>query len=142
MKTSALTPGYTLHTHHFVRGPRSSARYRGGVWCETKFTHSHEGGDVAHTHPETGPSFYAYRSPKRTKKPNGEQFAEMTPLTDEERTFEVVITDSALKSTHDGLVPIGDTPVEALGFPAADRMMVEGRMICVIRDERKGAVQA
>src|SRR6185503_7787908 len=105
-----------VHSHHFVSGPRGSAHYdRSGKWVETKLTHSHPGGSTPHEHPHTGPSFYGYRQPKVTKRPTGEQF-ELVPLSEEDTTFELIITDSAL--IH-GEIPIGNTPVEALGFPAA-----------------------
>lgn len=101
-----------------------------------KITHSHEGGGVPHEHPSMGPSFYGYgrRAPKTTTKPKGEQF-EYISRTEEQNTFELVVTDSAL--IH-GKQPIGDTPIEALGFPAANRMMTGNRLICIVRDERKG----
>lgn len=60
------------------------------------------------------------------------------PRTEDENTFELIVTDSALTNGPDGkLIPIGDTPIEALGFPAADRMMRSFGMRCIVRDERK-----
>jgi hypothetical protein len=122
-----------VHSHCFVSGPRSHAGYRNGVWTETTFSHSHPGGSEPHRHPDTGPSFYGYCKPKVTKRPTGYQGLEVVPLTEEENTFELIVTDSAL--IH-GETPIGDTPVEALGFPAAERMMSGHRLKCIIRDER------
>ena len=132
--------GYEVHTHYFVSGPRSSAGYRNGVWCETDFTHSHEGGSEPHCHPSTGPSSYQHNGRgqfggKFTKKPKGEQF-ELIPLTEEESSFTLVLTDSA---RINGTKPVGSTPIEALGFPAAERMMGESRLKCIVRDLRKGA---
>lgn len=125
-------PTFEVHTHCFVSGPRSHAN--------DKITHSHPGGGSAHTHPNTGPSFYGYRAPKLTAKPTGEQL-ETIPRTDEENTFDLVITDSARyfneKNEH---VLIGDMPVENIRMFAAETMKAGFRMKCNVRDERtKGA---
>lgn len=132
-----------MHSHCFVTGPRSKDGYRNGVWTKSEFSHSHADGGIPHRHPDTGPAFFGHRKPKLTAKPNGEQF-EFIRRTEEENTFELIVTDSALLSVPrpigsnlPGLVPIGDTPLEALGFPAADTMMLGFRMKCVVRDERK-----
>lgn len=127
-----------MHEHFFVSGPRSSARYVKGVWTEAKFSHSHPGGSVPHTHTQTGPSFYGYRKPKTTKSPVGEQM-EAIPRSEDELGFDVIVTDSAMVSTvNDGLQPIGDTPIEALGFPAASAMMLGHRLKCNVIDMRTG----
>lgn len=126
---------FRVHEHFFVSGPRSNGGYdKGGKWITGRFSHSHAGGSVPHTHPETGPSCYGGRKQKLTTRPTGEQM-EMILRTPEENTFELIITDSAL--IH-GETPIGNTPIEALGFPAAQRMVDSFGLTCVIRDERTG----
>jgi|GEM_PF-2906885 len=135
---------YMLHSHCFVSGPRSGGAYRNGKWDDGRITHSHPGGSIPHTHAHTGPSNYGYRH-KATKKPKGEQGLEVIPRTEEENTFELIVTDSALVSFPapmgskiQPLQPIGDTPLEALGLtPAADRMVNTFGMKCIVRDERK-----
>lgn len=97
--------------------------------------HSHPGGGIPHTHPHTGPSFYGYRKPKVTTRPTGPQL-QWIAIPDEELSFEVVITDSALIN---GETPIGNTPLEDLSIPAADRMVGGFRLRCIVRDERTGA---
>jgi hypothetical protein len=129
---------FEMHSHCFVSGPRSkSGRGKDGKWHTRGevINHSHPGGGVPHLHPETGPSFYGHRQPKITKRPTGEQF-EVVAMTEEESSFEVVVMDSALVSTAKGLVPIGNTPLKSLGFPAAERMMTGSRLKCIVRDER------
>jgi hypothetical protein len=132
--------GLELHEHSFTSGPRSRARYDGsGKWVETTFTHSHAGGGVPHKHPNTGPSGFAYYKGKFTKRPSGEQF-ELVPLTEDESTFELVITDSAITYDDDwNKIPIGNTPIEEICMPAADRMVRGHRLRCIVRDERTGA---
>lgn len=120
-----------IHEHRFISGPRSGS-------SDAEFSHAHQGGGVPHCHPHTGPSFYGYRKPRTVRKPTGEQFDETIPLTEEELSFDLVITDSAL--IH-GKTPIGDTPVEALGFPAAERLMSGHRLRCNVRDERNGGTR-
>lgn len=125
-----------IHEHIFVSGPRSASGIgKDGKWHVggEHIKHSHAGGSVPHTHPATGPSFYGYRASKVTKRPTGEQGLQVIPRTEEENTFELIVTDSAL--IH-GKTPIGDTPLESLGFPAAERMMAGCRMKCIVRDER------
>jgi hypothetical protein len=124
-----------VHSHHFVSGPRATAHYASGKWVETKFTHSHPGGGIPHEHPHTGPAFYGYRKPKITTKATGEQF-QWVAIPEERLSFDLVITDSAMLS---GKTPIGDTPLDQIFMPAADRMMSGFRMKCIVRDERKGA---
>lgn len=136
-----------VHSHCYVSGKLAHGCYRNGEWFTGTFTHTHEGGDVPHTHPQTGPSFFGHRGVRKyAKKIQGEQFSETIPLTEEENTFELIVTDSAILSVPvpfgekvPGLVPIGNTPIEALGFPAAERMINGFGMKCIIRDERKKA---
>jgi hypothetical protein len=79
----SATPGkLEVHEHAFVRGPRSR---RAGTH---HFVHSHEGGDVPHQHPDTGPARYTIDKDgwlretglrgggrkKFTVRPTGEQF--------------------------------------------------------------------
>lgn len=130
---------YILHTHYFCSGPRHKSGYgKDGKWHEggETITHSHPGGSIPHTHPHTGPSNYGYCH-KFTKRPKGEQDHEVIPRTEEENTFELVITDSALIGAPGKLVPIGDMPIENILSPAADRMVNTFGMKCVVRDERK-----
>jgi hypothetical protein len=136
MKRTPSAETFEVHTHSFVSGPRSGAAYRNGKWDDGKITHSHIGGSVAHTHENTGPSYYGHRKPKVTAKPSGEQL-ETIPCTDEENTFDLVITDSARyfngKNEH---VPIGNMPIENISMFAAETMKGAFRMKCNIRDER------
>lgn len=131
----STTENFELHSHHFVSGPRSTAHYdRSGKWIEAKFTHSHPGGGIPHTHPATWPAFYGYRQPKVTAKPKGEQF-DWVAIPEEEQSFDLIITDSAILN-GDRDKPTGNTPVEQIVMPAADRMMGGFRLKCNVRDER------
>ena len=122
-----------VHTHRFVSGPRATAHYdRSGKWMETKFTHSHAGGGIPHTHPNCGPAFYGYRNPKVTTKPTGEQF-QWVAIPEEELSFDLIITNSAMLS---GKTPIGNTPIDQMHMPATDRMVSGFRLKCIVRDER------
>lgn len=118
---------YEVHEHSVLNSRFSPS---------PRIVHSHEGGDVPHNHPNTGPSFYGHgrRAPKFTKKLSGEQL-EYIERSEEENSFELIVTDSAMINAT---TPIGNTPIEALGFPAAHRMMDGFRLICIVRDERKG----
>lgn len=127
---------FEVHTHSFVSGQRSESGYgKDGKWhvCGEKISHSHPGGSAPHTHPNTGPSYYGHRKPKVTAKPTGEQF-ETIPRSDEENTFDLVITDSAKLG---GVTPIGDTPIENISMFAAEVMKGAFRLKCIVRDERK-----
>lgn len=128
---------YEVHEHCFVSGPRSGGGYRNGKWDNGKIKHSHPGGSTPHTHPNTGPSFFGHGKGKFTKRPNGEQF-EVIPRTEEENTFDLVITDSARyfneKNEH---VLVGDMPIENMRMFAAETMKGAFRMKCNVRDERK-----
>ena len=131
-----IAQGHEVHTHSFVSGPRSGGRYRNGKWDDGKITHSHPGGGTSHTHPGTGPAYYGHGKPKVTKKPTAEQL-ETIPRSDEENTFDLVITDSARyfneKNEH---VLIGDMPIGEISMFAAETMKGAFRMKCNVRDER------
>jgi hypothetical protein len=128
---------FIIHEHTYISGPNNRPDYKDGKYLgQKRIRHSHPGGEIPHTHEHTGPSHFGHRQRKYSKRPIGEQLAPI-PRTEEENTFELVIMDSALVSTPDGLKPIGDTPIEALGFPAASRMMDSFGMQCIVRDERK-----
>jgi hypothetical protein len=96
---------YEVHTHHFVSGPRSRAGYgTEGKWRETKFSHSHRGGSLAHAHPHTGPASYTIDKDawfkatglrgggrkKFTEQPTGEQLP-LVDLEENQKSFEVII---------------------------------------------------
>lgn len=109
-------PGLEVHEHCII-GPRA----RG--W-NNKIEHSHEGGDVPHTHPDTGPGSYTIDKDewlratgltgggrkKFTKVPTGLPFVPRTP---EECEFKVVVCDPP--------APIGFTG-EGGGHHAAARV--------------------
>lgn len=99
-----------VHEHRFIRGPRS---LRTGNWpahLSGTLVHSHEGGDVPHEHPDTGPACFALGRKKHTARANGEQF----PLIKTEpQTFDVFVLDSALVSENGKLRPI--TPDDEIG---------------------------
>lgn len=111
-----------------------------------RIKHSHHGGGIPHRHPNCGPSFYSYhgypgyrgKPPKTTNKPIGEQ-REYEAMSEEESSFELVITDSAIRYDENfNSVPIGNTPIDQIWMPAADRMMRGSRLRCIVRDERTG----
>ena len=94
---------FEIHEHCFVRGPRSRGGYdRKGNWQTGKFSHSHEGGDVPHQHPDTGPAAYTIDKDewsrktglrgggrkKFTVKPTGEQMP-IIELEDWQKSFEI-----------------------------------------------------
>lgn len=138
-ETAKHAPGdteYELHQHFFTSGPRATAHCEQGEWCEPKFEHSHPGGGVPHKHPNTGPSFYGYRKPKSTRNPKGEQL-EVIVLSEEESSFDLVVTDSAITYEGGKAVLIGNRSLESLGFPAAERMISGSRLKCIVRDERE-----
>lgn len=148
MKTTKLVPlgpsdQFEIHSHHFTSGPRSSAGYRNGKWEDTKFSHSHPGGSRPHRHPNCGPSNYGYRKPKVTKRPNGEQFL-LVPMSEEESSFELIITDSAKpmptlnpKTGKYESPDIHSLSVEEMRMPAAETVKLGSRLTCIVRDERK-----
>lgn len=94
-----------VHEHIYITGPRARGMFIQATQKTTShFSHSHEGGDIPHTHPDTGPGCYVIDKDewfqqtglrgggrkKFTAKPEGEQlaFIERTP---EENTFEVIV---------------------------------------------------
>ena len=91
-----------VHEHHFVTGPRVGGHYERSGWHTGKFSHSHEGGDRSHEHPDTGPASYTIDKDewlartglkgggrkKFTAKPTGEQFAGTTPY---RGSFEIIV---------------------------------------------------
>lgn len=95
-----------VHSHTFVSGPRANGPFVAATQRTTStFDHSHEGGDVPHTHPDTGPACYVIDKDewarlgyvgggrkKFTAQPTGEQMP-AEPLSEEERTFDVVVCD-------------------------------------------------
>lgn len=100
--TLPKTPSASLevHEHVFIRGPR--ARFAGTD--DNRIRHSHEGGDVPHQHPETGPASYTIDKDQWfaatglnggsrkefTKKPAGEQLP-IVELADWQKSFNVYI---------------------------------------------------
>jgi hypothetical protein len=88
-----------IHEHHITSGPRS---HRTGNWPPGKgseIVHSHEGGDVPHSHPETGPASFLLTKPKFTARATGEQFPYVkTP--ESELFFDVFVLDSAKVNDH------------------------------------------
>lgn len=88
-----------VHEHSFIRGPRANR-------LGSSLQHSHEGGDVPHSHLDTGPAGYTIDKDewlratglsgggrkKFTKAPTGEQFP-VIPRTPEESSFEVIVCD-------------------------------------------------
>jgi hypothetical protein len=116
----------------------------------SNFAHSHEGGDVPHSHPDTGPASYTIDKDawaratglrgggrKRfTARPNGEQF----PLVPQEpQSFDVFILDSALIAGVDGkLRPI--TPSDEIsGGMVAERMQLQFAMTARVHDMRSAS---
>lgn len=92
--------GLEVHEHCFIRGPRS-------CFAGTsigRLVHSHEGGDIPHQHPDTGPASYTIDKDdwlrttglrgggrkKFTTKPIGEQFARIE-LEKWQTEFEVIV---------------------------------------------------
>lgn len=125
---------FEVHEHCYVSGPRANGAYY-------KFSHSHEGGDQPHQHPNTGPASYTidkdewFRATglrggglkKFTTRPTGEQLP-WQELEAWQKTFEVVI--------HGDPTPeLGEGP----GIAPAVRMVKQFRMrIADVRDERRG----
>lgn len=86
-----------VHDHCYVAGPRANGH-------SYRFSHSHEGGDQPHQHPEAGPASYTIdkdewfretglRGGGRktfTAQPTGEQLP-WVELEDWQKTFEVII---------------------------------------------------
>lgn len=140
-----------VHEHCIIRGPRSN---RTGAWPNgmgSSFFHSHEGGDVPHGHPDTGPACYTIDKDewarktrmvgggrkKFTAKPIGEQF-EIVPR--EPPSFDVFILDSAQHASRvDGKL---HTEAECDGkcgdpmFGTAERMKLAYGMTARVHDLR------
>lgn len=84
-----------IHEHSFISGPNANGP-------NSKFSHSHSGGNIPHEHPETGPSCYTIDKDewrkatglrgggrkKFTAEPTGKQM-EWIPLTHEQSHFTV-----------------------------------------------------
>lgn len=119
-----------VHEHCIIRGRRANG------W-NSSFEHSHEGGDVPHSHPDTGPASYTIDKDewlratglkgggrkKFTAKPTGEQF-ELIPRTAEESTFEIVVCDPPAPPGFVG---------EGGGMAAAARMTLGHRLTPLVR---------
>lgn len=130
-----------VHTHSYVSGPNATGTYQNG-FC-TKIEHSHEGGDVPHEHPHTGPACYVIDKDrwaartglkgggrkKYTNKPSGPQlpYVERTP---EQDTFEIIVCDSSLRK-HREQYP----GAEGGGAYAAERMVQGHKMTPRLRIE-------
>jgi hypothetical protein len=99
------TKGLEVHQHIFITGKRANGLFNPATQKTTAhFSHSHEGGDIPHTHPHTGPASYTidkdewFRSTglrgggrkKFTPKPAGEQML-FTERTVEENSFEIIV---------------------------------------------------
>lgn len=118
-----------VHEHCIISGPRA---HRTGNWpagMGYKFAHSHEGGNVPHEHPNTGPASYTIDKDewlratglrgggrkKFTVKPNGEQFpyVEREPM-----TFEIIIVGDGGRAASGGAEGPGVAPAArmTLGF--------------------------
>jgi hypothetical protein len=120
----ASKPKLEIHEHCFIRGPR--ARFAGAD--ASHLVHSHVGGDVPHSHPDTGPASYTIDKDdwyartglqgggrkKFTSAPTGEQFSTI-PRTPEESTFGVIVCDPPAPSGFTG---------EGGGHHAAARMVL------------------
>jgi len=119
-----------VHEHSYVSGPRARGGYgRDGKWLQSKFAHSHEGGDRRHRHPETGPAAYTIdkdewfrttglRGGGRktfTFDPTGEQLP-IVELDEDEHSFEVIVMNP---SAPPGFIGEGG------GFAAAARMVLQ-----------------
>lgn len=126
-----------VHEHCIIRGPRAN---RTGAWPAgqgSTIEHSHDGGDVPHSHPETGPGSYTidkdewFRATglkgggrkKFTSAPTGEQF-EFIARTAEESSFEVIVCDPPRPPGFTG---------EGGGHHAAARMVLGSRLTAVVR---------
>ena len=129
-------PGkFEVHEHSFVRGPRA----RGSNWPDSKVAHSHFGGDVPHSHPDTGPASYTIDKDDWaratgmvgggrktfTAAPSGEQL-KVIPRTAEESTFEIVVMD-----------PPANFKGEGGGMVAAARMQLAFGMRARVIDGRR-----
>lgn len=126
-----------IHEHCYISGPNAN-------WSPTRrITHSHQGGDTPHQHPDTGPASYTIDKDewmrmtgmvgggrKRfTKTPEGEQLPRVE-LEDWQKTFEVHVAPPPpdFKGQGAGLAPAARmilgcrmTVSNVLPFPSAPR---------------------
>lgn len=123
----AKAKGLEVHEHSFIRGPR--AMHLGRV------AHSHEGGDVPHSHPDTGPATFTIDKDewfkktglrgggrKRfTAKPTGVQL-EIIPREPGEDDFDIIIV------TKPG-EPIPDLEGSAVGLTAERLRLAHGARV-------------
>lgn len=109
-----------VHEHCFTSGPRSKHYVY-------KFEHSHEGGNIPHSHPDTGPSSFTIDKDewlratglrgggrkKFTVKPNGEQFpyVEREPM-----TFDVIVVGDGGRAASGGAEGPGIAPVARMAL--------------------------
>jgi len=133
---------FEVHEHIFIRGPRSGGHYeRNGQWSTGSFFHSHEGGDVPHSHPDTGPACYTIDKDewlrttglrgggrkKFTKEPSGEQML-VVELEKWQTEFEVHFSN-----------PPPDFQGEGAGIaPIARMVLAFGMRISEMTDTREG----
>jgi hypothetical protein len=136
-------PGrFEVHEHVFVSGPRSHGMFiRATQKTTSHFSHSHEGGNIPHTHPNTGPGCYTIDKDewlqatglrgggrkKFTKEPSGEQMP-MIERTPEENTFEVIVGP-----------PPKEYKGEGPGVAPAVRMILGFGMTAVVRGSDEAA---
>jgi hypothetical protein len=137
-----------VHAHTFVSGPRANGMFIQATQKTTsEFNHSHEGGEIPHDHPDTGPSCYTIDKDqwaamtggllgggrkKFTPEPTGEQMP-MRARTPEENTFEIHYCDP----------PADWNPkFSGGGFYAAARMVQAFRMRPVVIDHRGPGAKA
>lgn len=131
---------FEVHQHTFVSGPRAGGHYeRDGQWHTGSFSHAHDGGNVPHAHPDTGPASYTidkddwrratllHGGGRKTfaAQPTGEQLP-IVALTEAQQTFEVRCT---------GRVPPGWVG-EGGGFATAARMALAFKMRPIVIDAR------
>jgi hypothetical protein len=133
-RTPKQTGTLEVHTHSFTSGQRVGGHYECNghqtTWHTGSITHSHEGGNVAHSHEDMGPACYTidkdewYRSTglrgggrkKFTVKPSGEQFP-ITELEDWQKSFAVIICEPTAAKGESGYM--GEGPGEALPLRVA-----------------------
>lgn len=125
--------GLEVHEHCFIHGPRA-------CWAGTdraRVVHSHEGGDVPHQHPDTGPASYTidkdewYRATgltgggrkKFTAKPSGDQFP-LVALEKWQTEFEIIVCDPPAPPGFEG---------EGGGHHAAARMVLACGLTPIVR---------
>lgn len=146
-----------IHEHCIISGLRS---HRTGSWPDgmgSKFSHSHEGGDKPHTHPDTGPASYVIDRDewaratglsgggrkKFTARPTGEQYA---VLPQEPAVFDIFILDSGVRGAWDGkMVVVADgaardsIATDSITSAAAERMKIASGMRARVHDLRARA---